>query len=416
MKAVEGWEIVRVRDICELGRGRVISSQEIGRNPGVFPVYSSQSSNSGRMGYIDSFDFDGEYVTWTTDGAYAGTVFYRSGRFNCTNVCGTLRAKTTNLCMPFLAYKLSTLTKDYVSYVGNPKLMNGVMGNIELSIPPSKPEQSKIAEILSTVDQAIEQTEALIAKQQRIKTGLMQDLLTRGIDEHGNLRSEQTHQFKDSPLGRIPVEWEVEHLNEYYAEPARNGLYKPKEFYGSGSRMVHMPQMFRGLTVNVSSAVRVAVDRSEIDRFGLKTHDLLIARRSLVLEGAGRCSLVPEIEEPTTFESSIIRVRLKQKELRANYANFFMNSDAGYRMRLPFIRQVAVSGVSGEDVGQFQVIVPDSDEQCRIVDCFEESESVLDNMVAKASKLNRLKTALMQDLLTGKIRVLSLLESEGLVS
>ena len=70
-------------------------------------------------------------------------------------------------------------------------------------------EQSKIAEILSTVDQAIDQTEALIAKQQRIKTGLMQDLLTRGIDENGNLRSEETHEFKDSPLGRIPVEWEV---------------------------------------------------------------------------------------------------------------------------------------------------------------------------------------------------------------
>ena len=63
------------------------------------------------------------------------------------------------------------------------------------------------------MDRAIEQTEALIAKQQRIKTGLMQDLLTRGIDEHGNLRSEQTHQFKDSPLGRIPVEWEVTSLD-----------------------------------------------------------------------------------------------------------------------------------------------------------------------------------------------------------
>lgn len=68
--------------------------------------------------------------------------------------------------------------------------------------------------MLSTVDQAIEQTEELIAKQQRIKTGLMQDLLTRGIDEDGNLRSEETHEFKDSPLGRIPVEWEVEKLEE----------------------------------------------------------------------------------------------------------------------------------------------------------------------------------------------------------
>jgi hypothetical protein len=80
--------------------------------------------------------------------------------------------------------------------------------------PISKPEQTKIAEVLSTVDRAIEQTEALIAKQQRLKTGLMQDLLTRGIDEHGNLRSEETHKFKDSPLVRIPVEWETTTLGE----------------------------------------------------------------------------------------------------------------------------------------------------------------------------------------------------------
>ena len=79
-------------------------------------------------------------------------------------------------------------------------------------LPPVPDEQAKIAEVLSTVDRAIEETEALIAKQQRIKTGLMQDLLTRGIDEHGNLRSEQTHEFKDSPLGRIPVEWDIASL------------------------------------------------------------------------------------------------------------------------------------------------------------------------------------------------------------
>ena len=77
-----------------------------------------------------------------------------------------------------------------------------------------KPEQSKIDEILSTVDQAIEQTETLIAKQQRIKAGLTQDLLTRGIDGNGHLRSEETHEFKDSPLGRIPVEWVTKKLED----------------------------------------------------------------------------------------------------------------------------------------------------------------------------------------------------------
>ena len=83
--------------------------------------------------------------------------------------------------------------------------------------PTCEHEQSKIAEVLSTVDQAIEQTKALIAKQQRIKTGLMQDLLTRGIDEHGNLRSERTHEFKDSLLGRVPAGWSVATLNQAYS-------------------------------------------------------------------------------------------------------------------------------------------------------------------------------------------------------
>ena len=79
---------------------------------------------------------------------------------------------------------------------------------------PALPEQRKIAEILTTVDRAIEETEALVGKQQRIKTGLMQDLLTRGIDAHGQLRTEATHAFKDSPLGRIPVEWEVKQIKD----------------------------------------------------------------------------------------------------------------------------------------------------------------------------------------------------------
>ena len=107
--------------------------------------------------------------------------------------------------------------KGQTSGSGIPHVDKEVLGKLKLVNFPGN-EQSKIAEILSTLDQAIEQTEALIAKQQRIKTGLMQDLLTRGIDEHGQLRTEQTHAFKDSPLGRIPVEWEVEFIRNLLAD------------------------------------------------------------------------------------------------------------------------------------------------------------------------------------------------------
>ena len=85
------WTSVKIKDICDIGRGRVINHQYIDEHQGNYPVYSSQTKDNGVMGYIDTFDFEGDYVTWTTDGIYAGTCFYRTGRFNCTNVCGTLK-------------------------------------------------------------------------------------------------------------------------------------------------------------------------------------------------------------------------------------------------------------------------------------------------------------------------------------
>ena len=87
-------------EIAELGRGRVINSAEISKqkNP-IYPVYSSQTSNNGIMGYLDNYDYEGEYITWTTDGANAGTVYYRNGKFNCTNVCGILKIKAPLLQM-----------------------------------------------------------------------------------------------------------------------------------------------------------------------------------------------------------------------------------------------------------------------------------------------------------------------------
>src|SRR3972149_7318645 len=92
----EHWDIATVGRLNNAGRGRVISAIEIGENGGDYPVYSSQTENNGVMGYLNTYDFEGKYVTWTTDGANAGTVFYREGKFNCTNVCGTIKLKKDN--------------------------------------------------------------------------------------------------------------------------------------------------------------------------------------------------------------------------------------------------------------------------------------------------------------------------------
>jgi type I restriction enzyme, S subunit len=88
------------------------------------------------------------------------------------------------------------------------------LNRVEFSFPDQHAEQAKIAEILSQVAHAIEDTEALIAKQRRIKVGLMRSLLANGIDRNGKIRSEKTHEYQNSRLGRIPIEWEVTPANK----------------------------------------------------------------------------------------------------------------------------------------------------------------------------------------------------------
>lgn len=141
------WPMIAIEDLCDLGRGRVISKKDIELNPGPFPVFSSQTTDNGTFGYLGTYDFDGEYVTWTTDGANAGTVFYRSGKFNCTNVCGTLKAKSTNVNMHFLAKALNAVAFKYVMQVGNPKLMNGVVAKIKIPLPPLEIQEQIVAEL-----------------------------------------------------------------------------------------------------------------------------------------------------------------------------------------------------------------------------------------------------------------------------
>jgi type I restriction enzyme S subunit len=276
-----------------------------------------------------------------------------------------------------------------------------------LPLPPTTSEQQKIAQILDTIDQLIALTDTHITKLKKTKAGLLHDLLTRGIDEHGELRDPSRHpeQFQDSPLGRIPKDWEFGKLCNFYASPARNGLYKPAEYYGQGNLMIHMPQMFRGLEIDASDAARVEVSSDELERFGLRQGDLVFARRSLNLEGAGRCSLVPQLNEATTFESSIIRVRLSKDELVPTFANYFLNSEIGERLRLPLIRQVAVSGVSSEDIASLPIPKPLFEEQNRIISQIETYEKLIQTKELQQEKLKLLKKGLMTDLLTGKVRV-----------
>ena len=151
------YELIAIKEIFEIGRGRVISHKYIEANKGKYPVYSSQTKNDGIMGYINTYDFEGEYITWTTDGVYAGTCFYRNGKFNCTNVCGTLKLKDETMATP-----------NYVVRVANPKLMNNVMAEVKIPLPPIEiqkqtvEECQKVEKQYQTIRMSIEKYQELI--------------------------------------------------------------------------------------------------------------------------------------------------------------------------------------------------------------------------------------------------------------
>ena len=126
-----------IQDICNISRGRVMPKDYTKNNEGEYSVYSSQTENGGELGKISTYDFDGEYLTWTTDGANAGSIFYRNGKFSVTNVCGLLKVVSNEINAKYLYYILSKEAKNHVnSGMGNPKLMSNVMAKICVPIPP----------------------------------------------------------------------------------------------------------------------------------------------------------------------------------------------------------------------------------------------------------------------------------------
>lgn len=143
-----GVEYKNIQELCKISRGKVMSKDFIKSNVGEYPVYSSQTENNGELGKISTYDFDGEYLTWTTDGANAGSVFYRKGKFSVTNVCGLLEIKNKVMIPKFLYYVLSIEAPKYVNAgMGNPKLMSNVMAKIKVPVPPLE-VQCEIVHIL----------------------------------------------------------------------------------------------------------------------------------------------------------------------------------------------------------------------------------------------------------------------------
>ena len=277
---------------------------------------------------------------------------------------------------------------------------------ITFEYPKSTTEQTKIAEILSTVDQAIEQTEALIAKQQRIKTGLMQDLLTRGIDEHGNLRSEQTHEFKDSPLGRIPVDWDVMKLSEATSKLITYGIVQPGGNVPDGVPFVQTKDLTRGqlesrLMNRTSHDIHSAYERSAIH-----TGDIVIGIRASV----GFVAQVPKELNGTNISRGVARLS-SSKRLLGRYLFWIVQAAHIQNTIKMEIKGSTYPEITLPALRNILIQVPNPDEQNKIAKSLDLSANQIRQIEFRLTKLRSLKTALMQDLLTGRKRVTTLLNN-----
>lgn len=191
-------------------------------------------------------------------------------------------------------------------------------------------------------------------------------------------------------LGTLPESWEVVPFGEVLDGGTRNGIYKKKEFHGRGARIVNMGELFGHPRLFDVEMKRVELTEKEIAKAGLEAGDLLFARRSLVAEGAGKCSLVCEVNEPTTFESSIIRARPDASKVDSHFLYYMFSSPFGKYILGTIRRTVAVSGITGTDLVTLEIPVPPLPEQRAIASIL----GALDDKI----ELNRRMNATLESL------------------
>lgn len=284
------------------------------------------------------------------------------------------------------------------------------MAEMTLNLPPLV-EQIKIAEILDTLDTAIHETEAIIAKLKAVKQGLLHDLLTRGIAANGELRppqAEAPHLYKQSPLGWIPKEWEVKTVSEIAevksgATPSRE---QPNRYFG----LIGIPWV---KTLDLNEDLIRATDES-ITATALRETSCSLLPEGTVLvamyggwEQIGRTAL---LAVPAATNQAISSLLMRSS---STVPEFVLRALQHARPRW---HAVAAStrkdpNITKADVLAFAIPMPTPDEQAEIAHRLRTCLDRLELEGSTLAKLRHQKSALMDDLLTGRVRVTPLLEA-----
>lgn len=277
------------------------------------------------------------------------------------------------------------------------------IANVTIRYPLSLDEQSEMAEILFTTDEAIEATEKIIAKRKRQKEGLMRALFRYGLDEKGHLRSDKTHEFKDSVLGNIPVDWDVEILANACSKITDRDHTTPV-YVQDGVPIVSPKDFNDNHEICFSHCAMISrkahlVNRRKTD---LQVNDIVFTR---IGAGLGKACIVKSGMPEFSILHSAAMIRSHGKVLPI-FLLYTLKSFYVQKQIMDGIQSIGVPDLGMDKMNSLVIKFPTRrDEQELIGAMLSSIDSAIGKEQDYRDKLLAQKRGLMEDLLTGKVRV-----------
>lgn len=383
------------------------------------PIKVDDAANFGQYFFFTSGDavlqhdsklVDGENLYLATGGMANVKYFNGEAAYSTdTYVLGTKE----NIYPKFMYYVLLFLKQyidiNYFQGSGLKHLQKKDFKKHEIIIPESKDEQQRIADALSKIDESLLQTQSFIDKYELIKRGLMQDLLTFGVDSKGNVRSEKTHKFKDTPLGRIPEEWEcitfkdvAGNIGDYIKTGPFGSSLKGEHWKETGVPVITIGALGEDKFINDNLLFIAQEKADELYKYSLKKGDILFSR----VADVGRSLIIDKEHSGWIMSSNFIRLRIDTSII--NPIIIYLNIKFSDQFKSQIARNVNSSGravTNTSILNSLQMPKMDKDEQERIVNIYTQLVSTQDIMLKEQLSLEKQKQGLLADLITGKVRI-----------
>ncbi|MDK0591935.1 restriction endonuclease subunit S [Clostridium perfringens] len=409
------WKVKKFRDIferiVEKNKNNIsdnvltISAQNGLINQEKFFNKSVASKNTSNYFLLKKGDFayNKSYSSGYPMGAIKRLNSYNKGIVSPLYICFRIKDENINsdFYEQFFEYDLFDKAISGIAQEGarNHGLLN-VAVNEFFDLPiivPTKEEQKKIAEILSTVDKQIENTEKLIQKNQELKKGLMQQLLTKGIGHT---------EFKKTKLGNIPKEWKIKKIYDL-VQYMKSGLSRNLKDDDIGIPCIRSNNIIDNKIDDKDLKYWYLEDDkgANINEYILDDGDILVNFINSVAQ-IGKTCIYKDIGRPVIYTTNIFRIKMNQDVILNKYFYYFTQIEK-YKKEIMLITKQAVNQASftTQDFKRIELMVPPIEEQDKIVLILSSIDEKIEEYKNKKESLKEVKKGLMEQLLTGKLRI-----------